>query len=207
MLSLHQYIPRSRANGPGERAVIWVQGCPRRCTGCWNPDSLAFDGRAPTTVESLVERIASTKGLSGVTFSGGEPFSQAAPLAELARQLRSRMGEDFSVVCFTGHTIEQIRKGAERSKPEWGALLTEVDLLVDGAYDERQRSLGLPLRGSANQRLHFLTDRICEEDVTPSVAEFTLSLDGDLTQTGYPEFPDAVDVFAAVRKLQEGVLT
>jgi anaerobic ribonucleoside-triphosphate reductase activating protein len=117
------------------------------------------------------------------------------------------MGEDFSVVCFTGHTIEQIRKGAERSKPEWGALLTEVDLLVDGAYDERQRSLGLPLRGSANQRLHFLTDRICEEDVTPSVAEFTLSLDGDLTQTGYPEFPDAVDVFAAVRKLQEGVLT
>jgi len=199
-LHLHNFVPRSRANGPGERAVVWVQGCPRRCPGCWNPDSLAFDRRNETSVSELVSRICAIDGLAGVTFSGGEPFSHAAPLAELARQLRIRLGDGFSVVCFSGHTLEQIQKGAEK-RPELGQLLGEVDLLVDGAYVESLRSIGEPLRGSSNQKLHFLSGRIRPEEVIPSCAEFTLGADGGVTQTGYPEIPDAAAVFAAAAKL------
>ncbi len=41
---VHSVLPRSAVNdGPGERVVIWFQGCDLRCPGCWNPSSHAFD--------------------------------------------------------------------------------------------------------------------------------------------------------------------
>ena len=42
-LNLARTLPRSAANGPGERFVLWVQGCPLACPGCWNPDTWAFE--------------------------------------------------------------------------------------------------------------------------------------------------------------------
>jgi len=40
---VHSMLPRSTANGPGERAVVWFQGCDLRCSGCWNPRTHGFD--------------------------------------------------------------------------------------------------------------------------------------------------------------------
>ena len=56
-LRLHAFLPRSRANGPGVRAVIWVQGCSLGCPGCFNPQTHAFSGGEVVTVEELFERI------------------------------------------------------------------------------------------------------------------------------------------------------
>ena len=83
------FLPRSRANGPGERAVVWVQGCPRPvCPGCWNPAFLDVNHEATrVSVPDLAARILALDGLDGVTFSGGEPFHQAAALANGFTQL------------------------------------------------------------------------------------------------------------------------
>ena len=32
-------MERTRANGPGLRLGIWVQGCTRNCPGCSNPET------------------------------------------------------------------------------------------------------------------------------------------------------------------------
>ena len=32
------------AEGPSPRTVIWFQGCPIRCPGCYNPHLWPFDG-------------------------------------------------------------------------------------------------------------------------------------------------------------------
>ena len=50
-LTLARTLPRSAANGPGERFVLWVQGCPLACPGCWNPDTWAFERRDLRSVE------------------------------------------------------------------------------------------------------------------------------------------------------------
>ena len=44
---VHGFVPVSRANGPGRRAVLWFQGCTLNCPGCWNQASHPFEG-APT---------------------------------------------------------------------------------------------------------------------------------------------------------------
>ena len=74
---VHSMLRRSAVNGPGERAVIWLQGCDLGCRGCWNPYSHAFDRGRDRPVEEVGEWILSCAGIEGVTVSGGEPFQQA----------------------------------------------------------------------------------------------------------------------------------
>ena len=185
LINLHNFVARSRVNGPGERTVIWVQGCPRRCPGCFNPDSLPFVSREETTVDALFNRITAIDGIRGVTFSGGEPFSQAAALAEFAKKCHER---GLDVGCFTGYTRKQLQTG---NRSDWTALLGQVDLLIDGPFIS-ELCCDKPLRGSSNQELYFLTGRIQPEEVSaPPRVELTLDADGGLTQTGFPETSDA----------------
>lgn len=193
-LNLHEFCPRSRANGPGERAVVWVQGCSRRCVGCFNPTSQNPDTKELVVVDKLFDRIAGIEGIDGVTFSGGEPFEQAAPLAELAKKIHQHLG--LSVVCYTGYTVEQLH---EANRSDWNALLEQVDLLIDGPFIQSERCAE-PYRGSRNQKLVFLSDYIRPEEITEvaQTAEFTLGTDGQMTETG---FPDADEVFGELEKI------
>lgn len=143
---------RSVVNGPGVRFVLWVQGCPFRCEGCYNETFLPFVERNQRSVESLADEILGVPGIEGLTLSGGEPMAQPAPLAALARQVRA---SGLSVFCYTGFTLEALQA---RRAPAVAALLAEIDILVDGRFEQDRRAR-LPWRGSANQRVHFLTPR------------------------------------------------
>lgn len=177
-LNLARTLPRSAANGPGQRFVLWVQGCPLACPGCWNPDTWAFERRDLQAVDDLATVILATPGIVGVTFTGGEPFAQARALAALAERV-AKAG--LSVFVFTGYDL------AELTSPEHRALLAVTDVLVAGRYLEAERAQGLAWRGSANQRVHFLTSRhgLADLDEVAEV-EFHVAPDGTLTVTGFP---------------------
>ena len=86
---LHAFVPASRANGPGLRAVVYFQGCSLHCEKCWNPATHKFRGVEVPVLE-VVQRFeeASRFGsLEGATFSGGEPMQQAEALLELMRTI------------------------------------------------------------------------------------------------------------------------
>ena len=87
VLNLAGFLARSGVNGPGIRAVVWVQGCPFRCKGCFNERFQPFSPATGIPVDTLAGTILALPGIDGVTFSGGEPFAQAGPLAELALML------------------------------------------------------------------------------------------------------------------------
>lgn len=177
-LNVARVLPRSAANGPGDRFVIWVQGCPLACAGCWNPDTWAFERRDLREVEALAAEIVGTSGIEGVTFSGGEPFMQARALAALAEVLRAA---GLSVFIFTGYDLTEL------TTPEHRALLALADVVVTGRYVEAERTLDLSWRGSANQEVHFLTHRYDPIAMmgAPEV-EFHLGADGSLKVTGFP---------------------
>ncbi|MBI1790627.1 MAG: 4Fe-4S cluster-binding domain-containing protein [Acidobacteria bacterium] len=66
---IHSMLPRSTVNGPGARAVVWLQGCGLRCPGCFNPATHPFDRDRDKTVEEVAERVLACEGIEGVTFS------------------------------------------------------------------------------------------------------------------------------------------
>lgn len=117
-------VPRTRAEGPGERFAVWVQGCTIRCSGCFNPQMWAARGGRDTDVSALAQQVLAAE-VEGVTFLGGEPFEQAAGLAALASGLRA---EGLSVMTFTGFTYEDLMEAATEDG-DICALLNATDLL------------------------------------------------------------------------------
>lgn len=186
-LNIARVLPRSAANGPGERFTIWVQGCPLACPGCWNPDTWAFERRELRHVDDLAAEIVSTVGIEGVTFTGGEPFAQAPALTALATRLKEA---GLSVFVFTGYEFNEL------TRPEHRALLAVTDIVVTGRYIEAERAVGLTWRGSTNQRVHFLTDRYGPTSMV-DVGEIEVHLDGSgsIAVTGFPIFGPADDLF------------
>lgn len=140
-------IGESIVDGPGIRYVIFTQGCPHHCPGCHNPETHDFAGGTEMSTDTLLADIAKNPFIRGVTFSGGEPFSQPGPLAEIARELKKR---GFHLMAFTGYTYEEL---TALEDPAADALLEQLDLLVDGRFIQAQRNIDLRFRGSENQRI------------------------------------------------------
>ena len=86
-LQLAGVIRESIVDGPGIRLVVFAQGCPHHCPGCHNPATHSPEGGYQSSVENIMAAVRSNPMLAGVTLSGGEPFSQAESLAELAHQV------------------------------------------------------------------------------------------------------------------------
>lgn len=138
----------SIVDGEGVRFTIFVQGCPHRCEGCHNPHTHAFDGGTLTDTETLLEMIRNNPLLDGVTFSGGEPFCQAAALAKLGGKIR---GIGLNIITYTGYTFEELYK--RRTEDDIRKLLEVTDILIDGRFIEAKKSYQLRFRGSENQRI------------------------------------------------------
>ena len=138
-------IEESIVDGPGLRFVLFLQGCRMHCKGCQNPQTWDFDGGTAVCAQDILDRIQCDPLVHGITFSGGEPFEQAAALLPLAEELKRR---GYHLMAFSGYTFEQLLQ-----KDSCRELLSLLDLLVDGPFMEDQKSLELRFRGSRNQRI------------------------------------------------------
>ncbi|WP_307806874.1 4Fe-4S single cluster domain-containing protein [Streptomyces sp. FH025] len=173
--------------GPGERAVIWVQGCPLRCRGCVAEETLPFaPAESGRPVAELVDWLAALPGIEGVTLSGGEPFAQAEALADLLDGLRERRPE-LSAMAYSGFRLAALRRGT----PGQRALLERLDVLVDGPY-VAARHADLRWRGSTNQTVHLLTPRyaaVAAEPDSSAGIQLSVGLDGAVSWAGVPAVP------------------
>lgn len=174
----------SRVEGPGLRYVIWVQGCPIRCPGCFNPHTWDELGGDLMTVDSIFSDIKDTfeknPDLKGVTFLGGEPFSQAKGLVFLAQKIKT-LG--LSIVTFSGYTYEKLLASNNECDQQ---LLAVTDLLIDGPYLQAQQDLSRPWIGSKNQQYRFLTDVYNETDIlkVKNKLEIQIKQDGTVWLNG-----------------------
>ena len=146
----------SIVDGPGLRTAIFAQGCPRRCEGCHNPESWAFGTGTDMTVQDLFWRVKKNPLVRGVTFSGGEPFSQAEPFTELAKLLKAN---GYEVASYTGYTFEELLENGTPA-PEAAAGR------AGHSAGRRIRfgttcNLDLRFRGSENQRIPGRTPEPC----------------------------------------------
>jgi anaerobic ribonucleoside-triphosphate reductase activating protein len=92
----------SIVDGPGFRYVVFVQGCCFSCPGCHNSQLQPFAGGRTVPVDELAAAIRANPLLSGLTLSGGDPFTQAASCAALAERVR---GLGLSVMTYTGYPL------------------------------------------------------------------------------------------------------
>lgn len=146
-MRIYGLVQDSIVDGPGFRFVCFVQGCTHHCPGCHNPDSHDPAGGTEMPVEEIGAQLLRNPLTDGLTLSGGEPFQQAEDCLALARLAHSH---GLNVWSYTGYTYESL---LSQGTPAQRALLDEIDVLVDGPFRLEQRTLALPWRGSANQRV------------------------------------------------------
>jgi anaerobic ribonucleoside-triphosphate reductase activating protein len=178
LINLHSTIKSSRVNGPGDRFVIWTQGCRKMCKNCYNPETWSHYRNNLIDIDLLVEEIKNSS-ISGVTISGGDPFEQPEELFYLLGKIKQLDLSD-GVIVFSGYTIDEIRVREELRKS-----LDYIDVLIDGLYIEEKRITN-GLAGSSNQEFHFLSDKISRDSINIDQEVEIHSL-GDLIQiTGFP---------------------
>ncbi|HEB99454.1 MAG TPA: radical SAM protein [Thiotrichales bacterium] len=177
-LRLHARVPRSRANGPGLRAVIWLQGCMLGCRECFNRDTWSRSGGQPVEGEALFRWLQAIEGIEGLSISGGEPTEQIGGLLPLLDRIRSHTS--LSILMFSGRTRAAIAR-----LPGGPALLDHLDVLVDGPYRASKRNPWGAWPSSSNQAIHLLSDRYRADDfINLPQAEITITADGTLVETG-----------------------
>lgn len=147
------------ANGEGIRTTLFVSGCTNKCKNCFNPETWSFTYGAPFTRE-VAEDILKTFDspfISGLTLLGGEPMEpqNQRDLLPFIREFKERYPKK-TLWLYTGNLYEELTSGVgnhPKCIEETEELLSYVDILVDGRFEEDKKSLGIRFRGSTNQRV------------------------------------------------------
>jgi anaerobic ribonucleoside-triphosphate reductase activating protein len=142
-------------NGEGCRVTLFVSGCSHRCKGCHNPETWNFDFGKDFNddVKNRLFEIVSKPYIKGLTLSGGDPLDSYDDVLNLVKEFREHFGELKDIWLYTGYMLDDL---LDLNKEE---ILDYIDVLVDGKYDESQRDVSLPFRGSKNQRIIKIKER------------------------------------------------
>ena len=169
----------SKVNGPGNRFVLWTQGCSKGCSECFNPEtwsSVTYKEYSPLELFYIIQNFE----VDGITISGGDPLEQEDELLELL-MLLSSIRFKKGIILFSGFTRAEISRS-----PIKEACLKYIDVLIDGRY-EKNLKLDFSLRGSSNQNFYFFSDKISRSELYfDQEIEISL-LKGDIIMTGFPK--------------------
>lgn len=174
-IRLHAFVPRSAANGPHTRAVVWFQGCTLGCVGCFNPLTHPAGGDT-VPVAALVSQIAALiPDIEGVTITGGEPLQQPAALAALLRELYTL---NVGIIVLTGYSVRELL-----AMPDALPVFDLADVIVAGRYNAQQhRAAGL--RGSSNKQTLVMTGRYTLDQIEATPPKEIIIGAGRIARTG-----------------------
>ena len=152
-MNIHAIVNSSYVNGPGNRTVIWTQGCTKGCKNCFNPETWSQNVNLNLTPIELYDIIKHNNS-DGLTLTGGDPLEQPEELLELLLLLKN-LELPKGIILFTGYTIRQIQK----LNNEATQCLKYIDVLIDGKYVDNLK-IENSLKGSSNQNFHFFSNKI-----------------------------------------------
>lgn len=152
-------VRESIVDGPGIRFAVFSQGCPHHCKGCHNETTHDFAGGYDCDLHRIITEIDRNPLLTGVTFTGGEPFCQPKAFYELGILVKER---GLNIVAFSGYTLEELEEMA-KTQNDIKKLLNIIDILIDGPFLLEEKDLTLEFRGSRNQRI---IDMNCSETLS-----------------------------------------
>lgn len=171
------------ANGPGVRVSVFVSGCNHHCKGCFNQEAWDFNYGKEFTQETIDQIIKDLDHdyVEGLSLLGGEPleYNNQKGLLPLVRQVKEKF-PDKTIWCYTGFDFEKDVMGKMYNTwDETKELISDIDVIVDGKFQEEKKNLSLRFRGSENQRLIDVPKSVKENKVVWANLEEGLMLNAN----------------------------
>jgi len=146
------------ANGPGCRTSLFVSGCTHHCKGCFNSMTWDFSYGNPFTKEVQDQLIEDSQPdyIDGFTILGGEPMEvqNQAALRPFLERIKEEL-PDKTIWIYSGYTYEELTdtNNTRCHSDDTDAILSIIDVLVDGEFQIDKKNISLKFRGSSNQRV------------------------------------------------------
>lgn len=157
------------SNGEGVGVSLFVQGCHFHCKNCFNQDTWDFSGGKEWNreIEDEFMKLVNRPYIKRVSLLGGEPLADenVLDIMRLINRIKTEC-PDKKIWCYTGYTWEQIfpivnpylnLTQAEMTRQN---VVKSCDILVDGRFVDEEKDLALEFRGSRNQRIIDVKERI-----------------------------------------------
>lgn len=187
-MRIAQIIPNSSVYGPGNRFVLWLQGCSLHCEGCWNKSMWEFNAGTQQNTNDILHQVLTTPDIEGITLLGGEPLDQYEETLQLAKSIQEK---GLSVMLFTGY------EWSELADLQMTEILDYTDILVTGRYIKNCRNTHLQWIGSDNQEIRFLTPRYQNHQTqNANYTEIHFDAFGEITIVGFPNHKDLKTLLA-----------
>lgn len=139
------------SNGEGVRVSLFVQGCSFHCKNCFNPETWDFNkGKEFTTAEiQKIIELANKDYIAGLSVLGGEPLhnNNVNEVFHIVTTFKEKF-PNKNIWLWTGFKFEDAIKDSKRK-----SILCNIDVLIDGQFEEDKKDLTLKWRGSSNQRV------------------------------------------------------
>ncbi len=168
-IRIHHILRHSNVNGPGDRFVVWTQGCSLRCKGCFNPNTHDIMTGYNVDINELANTINCTVDIRGITLTGGEPLMQVDAISKLL----SLINKNLDILLFSGYSFDEIRKDSRNL-----ILLKKIDAALLGRYNNL---LSHPFYG---KKLVLSSNRIKKEELKPWLNTEIIIGDNNVQVTG-----------------------
>lgn len=158
------------SNGIGVRTSLFVSGCRHHCKNCFNAQTWDFSFGNAFTEQTMIEILeaCAPDWINGLSLLGGEPFEpeNQRVLLPFLVMFKERFPEK-DIWCYSGFTFEEITGRAKsRAKTDVSAeMLSLIDVLVDGRFEESKKDISLKFRGSSNQRIIDVKKTLSEKRI------------------------------------------
>ena len=152
------------ANGPGVRVSVFVSGCNHHCKGCFNEIAWNFEYGNEFTEDTInkVLKDLDKDYIEGLSLLGGEPLEHTNQkgLLPLVKKVKEKFPEK-SIWCYTGFDYEKdVMGNMYKNWDETKELINNIDVIVDGKFQQELKNPSLQFRGSSNQRIIDVTKSI-----------------------------------------------
>ena len=150
-------------NGEGVCVSVWTQGCPHHCKGCFNPETWDFK-KGEKWTQAETEKVLQLLDKNGVnrhlSILGGEPLcpENIHGVTELCKYIKS-FRPNIKIYIWTGYLFEELIS-------KYGTSIFEnIDVVIDGKFEEDKKDIRLKMRGSSNQRIIDVKESLESEKV------------------------------------------
>ena len=147
-------------NGEGVVVSLFMQGCPHHCHGCFNQETWDPQGGKEVDINKLIGKIENAISANGVirNFSilGGEPFAlyNVRYTYYIVSQIREKY-PNIKIYIWTGYYFDDIKDN------KWVRnIIQDIDYIIDGPFEEDKKDITLKLRGSSNQHIIDIKEKI-----------------------------------------------